>query len=289
MGNPNFGGLVAHSIRNIYKILICDEFSIEYNVLFNASKSKCIYLYPKSRSNLLLHRYNVCDLHFTINGKAIEFVDSYKHLGHVISSDTTDDIDISEKRAVFIGQANNIICYFAKLNAAIKYRLFTSYCTSFFGCELWRITNDSIDNICTAWRRAIRRIWSLPYNAHSRLLPLLCNSYNIFDQFCVRILNFIRRCLSDQSSILVRSIATQALMFHRARSPLGYNFMHCARQYCFNLTDFLNCNNFVANRMNWPARNALDDTCGQQAERARAARTVAHSAASRLYCRIVAM
>lgn len=239
---------------------ICDEFSIEYNVLFNPLKSKCMYFYPKSRSTLLLHRYNVCDLQFSINGKAIEFVDSYKHLGHVICSDMTDDIDISEKRGVFIGQANNIICYFAKLSSAIKYRLFTSYCTSFFGCELWRISNDSLDSMCTAWRRAIRRIWSLPYTAHGRFLPVLCNSYNIFDQFCVRILNFIRRCLSDQSSLLVRSIATQALMFHHARSPLGYNFIYCARRYCFSLTDFVNYNNFVSNVEKLNCTQNDDDT-----------------------------
>ena len=68
---------------------------------------------------VLLHRYDVSDLNFTINGNIIQFVDSYKHLGHVINSDLTDDIDILEKRAVFIGQANNIICYFANLNAAV--------------------------------------------------------------------------------------------------------------------------------------------------------------------------
>ena len=228
-------------------LLIFDEFAIEYNVLFNASKTKCIYFCPKSRSNLLLHSYNVCDLNFTISGNVIEFADRYKHLGHVISRDLTDNADMSEKRAVFIGQANNIICYFAKLNATVKYRLFMSYCTSFFGCELWRITNDSLDSICTAWRRAVRRIWSLPYNAHSRLLPIVCNSVNIFDTFCVRYLNFIRRCLSYQSSLLVRNIATQALIFHRARSPLGYNFIYCARRYCLNLCDFLNSNSFVLN------------------------------------------
>jgi hypothetical protein len=220
-------------------LLICDEFAIEYNVLFNASKTKCIYFCPKSRSNLLLHRYNVCDLNFTLNGNAIEFVDRYKHLGHVINSDLTDNADMSEKRAIFIGQANNIICYFAKLNATVKYRLFNSYCTSFFGCELWRITNDSLDSICTAWRRAVRRIWSLPNNAHGRFLPLLCNCLPIHDQFCHRYMNFVRRCLSDQSSHLIRTISMQGLMFHRAHSSLGFNFLLCMRRYCFNLSDFL--------------------------------------------------
>ena len=119
-------------------------------------------------------------------------------------------------------------------------------CTSFFGCELWRFNNDFLDKICTAWRRGVRRIWSLHYNVHRRLLPLLCTSFDIFDQFCVRFLSFARRCISDQSSVLVRSIATQALMCHRAHSPFGYNFIYCSRRFFFNLTDFVNCNNFVS-------------------------------------------
>ena len=60
---------------------ICDEFAIEYtNVLFTATKSKCIYFHPKSRLNLLLHRYNVSDLRVITNVNVIEFVDIYKSI-----------------------------------------------------------------------------------------------------------------------------------------------------------------------------------------------------------------
>jgi hypothetical protein len=232
--------LIAPTPSAMKKMLtICEEFAIEYNVLFNASKSECIYFHPKSRPNFLLHKYDITGLNFTINDSNIEFVDNYKHLGHVISSEQTDDTDISEKRAVFIGQANNVLCYFAKLSAKVKYQLFISYCTSFFGSELWRIDNAGIESVCTAWRRAVRRIWSLPYRAHGRLLPLLCNCLSVQDQLCNRYLNFVHRCLSDQSSHLVRTIAMQGLMFLRAHSPLGFNFMFCMRRYSFNLSDFL--------------------------------------------------
>ena len=201
---------------------ICDEFAVEHDVLFNASKSKCIYFYPKCRSYSLLHRYDVSQLNFTITGYNIEFdpnaYSCYKHLGHIISSTQTDDVDIHEKRSVFIGQANNVLCYFVNLSSTVKFRLFSSYCTSFFGSELWQLDNTCIDDICTVWRKAIRRVWSLPYNAHSRLLSLLCNCLAIHDQFCVKFLNFIHRCLSDHSSQLVRTIAFHGLMFSHSVS-----------------------------------------------------------------------
>ena len=66
--------------------------------------------YPKYRSNSLLHRYDISKLNFTINNYNIEFVDSYKHLGHIIRNTHTDDADINEKRCVLIGQTNNVLC-----------------------------------------------------------------------------------------------------------------------------------------------------------------------------------
>ena len=117
--------------------------------------------------------------------------------------------------------------------------------TSFFGSELWRLDNTNINEIYTAWRKVVRRIWSIPYNTHSRFLPLLCNCLPIDDQFCQRFLNFIRRCLSDDSSHLVRAIVLHSLMFARSQSPIGYNFLYCMRRYCFDFFDFCNCNYFI--------------------------------------------
>lgn len=233
--------LVAPTPGAMTKMLaVCSEFALEYNVLFNASKSKSIYLHTQCRSRSLLHVYDVSNLKFTISGYDIEFVDSYKHLGHIISNEQTDSVDILEKRSVFVGQANNILCYFSKLSSDVKYRLFTSFCSSFFGCELWRLDCSSMAELCTAWRKAMRRIYSLPNTTHSCLLPLLSNCLPLFDQFCNRFLNFMRRCISDNSSILVRTVVWQGLLHSRSFSTIGLNFMYCMRRYNFVLSDFIN-------------------------------------------------
>jgi hypothetical protein len=89
-------------------------------------------------------------------GNDIDFVESFKHLGHVINSDFDDAGDNEDKRAVFIGQANNVSCYFGKLTAKVKQVLFNHYCLSLFGSSLWRLDHDLIETVCTAWRQAIR-------------------------------------------------------------------------------------------------------------------------------------
>jgi hypothetical protein len=205
---------------------ICDRFATNYDVCFNATKSKCIIVNSKRSRHGTLHRYEQAnELGFEINSNKIEIVEQYKHLGHIINSDLDDADDINDKRAVFIGQANNVICYFGKINAHVRQHLFNSYCTSFFGCELWRLDHYNIDKICTAWRRAIRRVWFLPPMTHSDLLPMLSNSIPLHDEICSRSLSFILRCLSHHS-LLIRSIALHGILFARALSPIGRNVLH---------------------------------------------------------------
>ena len=76
-----------------------------------------------------------------INNFAIEYVDRWPHLGHVISSDMDDKNDISRGRFALISQINNVLCFFGKLDCVTKMRLLISYCYSVHGCVIW-------DNSC---------------------------------------------------------------------------------------------------------------------------------------------
>ena len=81
---------------------------------------------------------------FIICGSTIEMVDSWSHVGHVISKDCDDKRDIMNRRTRFISQVSNIICVFGKLDCVTKMRLFKAYCSSFYGSELWDLANDSM-------------------------------------------------------------------------------------------------------------------------------------------------
>ena len=109
-----------------------------------------------------------------------------------------DNEDISHRRGAFIGQENNVLCYFNTRNSHTKYRLFQSYCTRFYGCELWCMLDDEVQGLCTAWRKSIRKIWELPYRTHSYLLTLSCCCLPLFDQLSIRSLNFVQRCLAHE-------------------------------------------------------------------------------------------
>jgi len=48
----------------------------------------------------------------------------------------------------------------------VKIRLFRSYCTSFYGCELWNLPCAQLADLCTKWRKSVRRVLNLPLQTH---------------------------------------------------------------------------------------------------------------------------
>jgi len=109
------------------------------------------------------HFQKVNDCTFYIDGRIIDRVQSFSHLGHVITSDSDDGEDITIRKHSFIGQVNNTLCYFGKLSSFVKYNRFHAYCTSYDGCELWSLSNSNVKEFCVDWRKSLRRVWGLPF------------------------------------------------------------------------------------------------------------------------------
>ena len=140
--------LVAPTASALRKMLsICGDYASEYCISFNATKSKCLIVLPRSRRTTCSYAK---ECSFSINNQQIDNVESFKHLGHVISSQMEDASDIICRRNDFVGQVNNLLCNFRKLSSGVRYRLFRSYCTSFYGCELWSLSTDKLQDLCTA-------------------------------------------------------------------------------------------------------------------------------------------
>ena len=97
---------MANAMRHLLKI--CDIYASDYSIVFNASKSKFIFVQscrdiassfgPKSE--------------FFIGGNLIEYVKQLPHLGHIVTYSLEDVADIASRRNSVCGQINNLLCYF---------------------------------------------------------------------------------------------------------------------------------------------------------------------------------
>ena len=195
------------------------------------------YLMPKKSKCLCCHSIGTvkytsrftCSPSFYIGSNCIEFVDNWPHLGH-ITNDCDDSEDITLKKTSLIGQVNKILCLFSNVNSRTKSKLVKSYCTSFYGAEIWDLSNNEIESICTAWRKGIRRIWQVPNTTHSALIPGLCDTVPLVDLFYKRMLNFVYRCLRSVSPI-VNFTVRHGMSFGLMDSTIGRNVLNCSLRY----------------------------------------------------------
>jgi len=109
----------ASALRRL--LVLCENYAREYCISFNVLKSKCLAVVAKNHRAIF---EDVNDCVFYIDGKPIEFVRSFSHLGHLISSELNDDEEIINRKTAFIGQVNNTLCYFGKLTPLLNLNYF---------------------------------------------------------------------------------------------------------------------------------------------------------------------
>jgi hypothetical protein len=70
----------ASALRSM--LAVCDKYASEYSISFKTSKSKCLVILPRRRRFLYnyLRKYS-----FYTGSNCKDYVDSFVHLGHVIS------------------------------------------------------------------------------------------------------------------------------------------------------------------------------------------------------------
>ena len=74
---------------------------------------------------------------------------------------------------------NNLLADFSHYNSNTLSTLFNSYCMNVYGCQLWKFNGKHINTFFTARRKAIQRIWKIPFRSHNKLVHLINSSHDI--------------------------------------------------------------------------------------------------------------
>ncbi len=75
---------------------------------------------------------------------------------------------------------------FGPIYPFLQCRLFTQYCCSFYRATLWNFVH--YNNICTAWIKALRKMWRVSPMTHCNIITLLSESkpleLGLMQRFC---------------------------------------------------------------------------------------------------------
>ncbi len=173
IGNQYTGGLgyvddltlMVPSQKGLQSLIhICENYADEYDVLFNGSKR-------------LFMIFKGCDCHvkncfITVNNVLLKCANKAVHLGHSLSIDDDDSI-VTAVIAQFWRSFNLFSVDFGHISPYLQCKIFKQYCHSFYGAPLWLLSSHIANNACTAWRKAMRKMWRLSPMTHCDEITLI--------------------------------------------------------------------------------------------------------------------
>jgi hypothetical protein len=203
-------------MRNMLEI--CTSYAKEFNISFNPHKTAAM----KFGSDV-----TECDK-LEIYDSEIKYVNEFKHLGHIININLSDEPDCSNKRSTFLGSFNKFLGLYGRLSMSTKLYLFKSYCCSFYGSQLWKINSSGFKSVCTQWNKAVRVMMGLPYRTHTWLLGPLIDQDHISLQLIRKTFRFLHSMLNNPNAII--SYIARVALFDGS-SPIGSNFRYIKNHF----------------------------------------------------------
>ena len=124
--------LFAPSAKGLQKLLnICSAYGCNNDIMYNAEKSKVMYLAPYKGDKLEIRPI------LYISGNCMTYVNTYLYLGHIICDNLNDEEDMKAKMRLLYGRSNSLIRKFYFCSKQVKKMLFISFCSNIYLNALW--------------------------------------------------------------------------------------------------------------------------------------------------------
>ena len=107
------------------------------------------------------------------------------------------------------------------MTSVLKNNLLPLYCTSYYGSHLCDIRN--LEGINVQWRKAIRRLWGLPYRAHCNLVYSISKLLPPEVIFLKRFVKFFYNGLKSDNNVI--SYLFRASITNNSRLGLNYRYI----------------------------------------------------------------
>ena len=221
--------LLFPTITGLHIMLdICETFANEQHIIFNAKKSQLLCF--SANSNVQAHNISIK----MKNGQSIPFVESCMHLGnelyagckHVLIKNAIKDLN---------SRLNCLMADFSHCDSSTLSVLFNTYCMNIYGSQLWNYNNKFADSFYTAWRKAIRIIWKVPYRTHNSLVHRINKSNTINIILEKRCIKFIWSLINSPHSMFNQLVKYSLFNMN---TTIGENIRYFMYKFNFNLQDW---------------------------------------------------
>jgi endonuclease/exonuclease/phosphatase family metal-dependent hydrolase len=209
--------LLSASICGLRKMMrVCEEYAYGHGLLYNVSKSQFMVFETAGA------RCPSSIPPVTLNGVALERVNQFKYLGHILTVNLTDHADMERERRAMSVRANMIARRFARCSEEVRVTLFRAYCTSLYTCSLWATyTAKAYSALRVQFNNAFRAVMGL---------PRFCSASGMFAQYRV---DCFHATMRKRATSLVRRVwaSSNTVLAMVARRLDGYYVQHCCNRH----------------------------------------------------------
>ena len=164
------------------------------DVFCNFIRNMSLHFNDKSTYIVFSGNRSTASYSVLLNGDILQNESQCKYLGYILSSDSKIDLDVDRCYTSFLRQFNSMFRKFNFLNRNILSFLFRSFCSSFYGSELWFdqiIVHSKTNKLTVSYHRALKRIAGLsPWDSNHHASDL--TGIPILRHFlALKIINFL--------------------------------------------------------------------------------------------------
>ena len=199
--------LIAPSPSGLQRLLnICSQYASSHDILYNAKKSVSMLIQSKKvKFSRLPPLY--------LNGNCMNYVDSYKYLGVMISNSMADNLDFERQRRALYASANRLKRSFGYCSYDVKKQLFSSFCANLYCSHLWGTsTITAFKRVRVAYNNAYRILFNHDKYCSASLMFVSNDVFSFEALIRKNIFNFMCR-LNDCENILVKIVSNPTFLY----------------------------------------------------------------------------
>ena len=133
-----------------------------------------------------------------LGNSGIQFVKTFKYLGHIINNSLNDDEDISREIRNTFARTNTLLRKFSKCSTEVKSILFKSFCICFYDINLWKYySKGSFNKFRSCYNKCVKIFFG--FKRHDSLTEVLHTCHVLsFDTIVANakqvVINCIHKC-----------------------------------------------------------------------------------------------
>lgn len=149
--------LLCPSLNALNLLLkLCEKYAAIHGLQYNVKKSEILVFKSGAKT------YSMPPI--TLCGVPLQIVTKFKYLGHWITDNLADDVDMERERRALSVRSNMLSRRYARCSRDVKISLFKAYCQTLYTCNLWsNYTKKSYSALRVQYNNAFRGLLGLPW------------------------------------------------------------------------------------------------------------------------------